>query len=564
MTHITFTFEGETVTAAPGSSLAAALTRAGHRGFRETDSGGTRGVFCGMGVCQDCLVAVDGRPGRRACMTEAKHGMAVTRHPARPPLTAPPPPARPDAPRRAERLAPDVLIVGGGAGGLSAAIAARAEGAEVLLLDERKVAGGQYYKQPAQEAARPLDAQQAEGRALVEAAQASGARLMGGVEVWGAFDGEAGAGPEVMAADAEAVYAIRPRALIVATGAYERPPMIPGWTLPGVMTVGAAQTLWRSYGVLPGRRVALFGNGPLNAQVALELARGGARVALLAEAAPPAPLRPAAVAAMLRHDARLALKGAALLARLSRRGVPMAFSARPERIEATAEGLRVTYRHRGRARHVEADAVCLNHGFQPQNEILRLLGARMTFDTRFEQLRPHRSATCETTVPGLYAVGDCCGLGGAPAAAVEGHIAGRAAAGGGGARFAERRELAAHRAFQSALWAAFAAPPPDLAQAPPETLVCRCEEVTKGALDAALGTGVEDVGAVKRATRIGMGRCQGRYCAPALAGYLAARAGRAPDDLSFFAPRVPIKPVEIGALTAAEALLPPERDGPDG
>jgi len=553
----TFTFEGEPVTAAPGASLAAALTQAGIRGFRETDSGGARGIFCGMGVCQDCLVTVDGHPGRRACMTEARDGMAVSRHPARPPLSA----AATRTPR-AERLAPDVLIVGGGAGGLSAAIAARDAGAEVLLLDERKVPGGQYYKQAARADAVPLDAQQAEGRALVEAARASGAQLMGGVEVWGAFDDADG--HDVMASSEGVVHAIRPGALIVATGAYERPPMIPGWTLPGVMTVGAAQTLWRSYGVLPGRRVALFGNGPLNAQVAEELARGGAEIAVLAEAAPAPPRRPAAVAAMLRRDPRLAITGAFTLARLAGRGVRLAFRARPERIDATEAGLRVTYRQRGQTRTVTADAVCLNHGFQPQNELLRLLGARMAFDGRLQQLRPERSDTGETTVPGLYAVGDCCGLGGAPAAVMEGRIAGRAAAGGGGPRHAERRELAGHRAFQAALLAAFAAEPPRLADAPPETLICRCEEVTKAALDAALASGVQDIGAVKRATRIGMGRCQGRYCAPALASHLAARDGRTPDDLSFFAPRVPVKPVEIGALTAAEQLLAPEPTGTDG
>ena len=74
------------------------------------------------------------------------------------------------------------------------------------------------------------------------------------------------------------------------------------------------------------------------------------------------------------------------------------------------------------------DAVCMNAGFEPQNEILRLLGARMRYDPAFGHLRCERGETLETTVPGLFAVGDCAGLGGAPAARTEGRIAGRAAA----------------------------------------------------------------------------------------------------------------------------------------
>ena len=548
----TFTFDGAAIPAPGALSVAAALTRAGIRGFRRTEAGAARGVFCGMGVCQDCLVTVDGQPNRRACMTPARAGMKVETQAARPALAAPPA-------RRlgATRRTPDVVVLGGGAGGLNAAIAARAQGASVVVLDERKVPGGQYFKQQADPARAPMDRQQADGRALVDAARRAGVEILLETEVWGAFDG-----PEIMAADPDHVHAVRAGAVVVATGAYERPTMIPGWTLPGVMTVGAAQTLWRSYGTLPGRRVALFGNGPLTAQVALELARGGARIALLAETAPAPTRRPRAGLAMLRADPRLAATGVAMLAALRRRGIAVSHVARPVRIEAAGDALRVTVDARGRRSSVEADAICMNFGFQPQNEVLRLLGARMTFDRRFEQLRPERDERGETGVAGVFAVGDCCGIGGAPAAALEGRIAGRAAAGGGGPTAAERAELARHRAFQHALWRLYDAPVARLEDVEGDAHVCRCEEVTKAALDESLGLGMTDIGAVKRATRIGMGRCQGRYCAPPLAGFMARRSGVDPQDLSFFAPRVPIKPVDIGTLVAAEALLDdPRLDG---
>ncbi|WP_227445896.1 FAD-dependent oxidoreductase [Cognatishimia sp. F0-27] len=545
----TFLFEGAPVPIRDGQSLAAALTEAGERVFRTTESGAGRGVFCGMGVCQDCLVTVDGRPNQRACMTLARPGMTVARQEPRPALKAPP-----ETPKSAERLSPSVLVIGGGAGGLTAAIEARKGGADVLLLDERKVPGGQYYKQAALPDMEPLDAQQEDGRALVRAAQEAGVVILSGVAVWGAFEG-----PEIMAASENRVYAITPRALIVATGAYERPAMIRGWDLPGVMTVGAAQTLWRSYHTLPGKRVALFGNGPLTAQVALELSRGGAEIVYLGERAPSPLRRMGAALRMMRHDWPLAQKGLGMIAALMRRGIAVRHDARPVAIEALPDGLQIAIQRGGRRETVVADAVCMNFGFQPQNEILRLLGVRMRYDPNFDQLRPDRSDHMGTSASGVYAIGDCCGLGGAPAACDEGIIAGRAAAGlSGSGDGPVRQQLAAHRRFQDALWSVYAAPPPRLEDVEADVLVCRCEAVTKAALDASLDAGSTDIGAVKRATRVGMGRCQGRYCAPALAGYMARRTGADPQDLSFFAPRVPIKPVDIGTLVAAETLIPDE------
>lgn len=549
-----FAFDGDPIPFRDGQSVAAALTEAGHRAFRQTVKGAERGVFCGMGVCQDCLVTVDGVPNRRACLTPASSGLDVRPQAALPDLDVRPPPAPPSPPRH---LAPDVLVIGGGAGGLSAAIAARRAGASVVLLDERKVPGGQYYKQAA--AAAPLDAQQAEGARLVAEAQASGAEILPGTELWGAFDGLL-----FLAERDGAAIVARPRAAIVATGAYERPRMVPGWTLPGVMTTGAAQTLWRSYRTLPGRRVLVCGSGPLNLQVALELASGGAEVLAVAETAPSPYLHPLRGARLALAGPALWAKGLGMLAGLRQRGVPVLHHTDLVRVEQAPDGLRAHLSDaQGRERALDLDAVLMNDGFEPQNEVLRLLGAAMDFDPLFGHLRTRRSETLETTVPGLWAVGDCAGLGGAPAAVTEGRIAGRAAAaatGHGDAHdlAAEQRLLARHRRFQRRLWALHAPSPRPLAEAPDETILCRCEEITLGQVRAGLSHGPTHAGTLKRATRLGMGRCQGRYCGPVAARLVAEATGRAVEDLSLFAPRVPIKPVSIGAILAAEGAL----DGP--
>jgi thioredoxin reductase len=551
MTDTSLTFDGATVPIAPGASVASALSDAGIRSFRRTAKGAKRGIFCGMGVCQDCLVTIDGVPNNRACMTVALAGAEVETQVAFPSLKDSA--ALPSAPP-ARIVEPDVVVIGGGAGGLSAAIAAGRAGASVVVLDERKVPGGQYYKQSV--VLPPLDDQQAEGQALLTEARDSGAEIIGSAEVWGAFDG-----PLFLAdADGQALI-VRPRSAIVATGAYEQPTMVPGWTLPGVMTTGAAQTLWRSYRTIPGKRVAVCGSGPLNIQVALELAEGGASVVMVAEAAGAPWRRPWTALKATTLNPALMRKGLEMIRNLRRRGIPVAHRTRLHRIEPDGEALKVVVKNdAGRETAHVVDTVCMNDGFQPQNEILRLLGADMTYDDKFGQLRCTRDGGMETSVSGLYAVGDCTGLGGAPAARIEGKIAGRTAAaklgfGKTSDQSALEKALARERGFQRALWQMYDVSPRSLTDAPPETIICRCEEISLGEITEGLSTTPGHVGTLKRATRVGMGRCQGRYCGPVATRLVAASTGGSLNDKSHFAPRVPIKPVSIASILAAQEAL---------
>jgi thioredoxin reductase len=547
---IRFTFDGREIAAPAGHSLAAALTAAGERACRETRLGEERGLFCGMGVCQDCLVTVDGQPNRRACMTKAAPGLDVRRQ------TFPGAP-----PKRSTGAAPigmadiatetaDVVVVGGGAGGLSAALTIRQAGLDVLLLDERQVPGGQYFKQAV--GAEPLDDQQAQGRTLRREAEAAGVRIIDGAEVWSPFEGLA-----LLATAAGRTFVATPRALVVASGAFERAHPVPGWTLPGVMTTGAMQTLWRSYRTLPGRRVLIGGNGPLNLQVACELMAGGAEVVAVTEAAPiTAPGRARAALRMAVADWGLTARGVSLVRQARGGGAALRFAHVIRRVTQTGQGLEVETGRQGEdaVERWSVDAVALGYGFQPSNELLRALGCRHEWDAAPGMLRTVRSAECETSVEGVFAVGDCAGMGGAPAAQAEGVIAGFAIAtrlGGKadeGALAAARANLARHRRFQQALWELYAAPRTGLSLADDATLVCRCEEVSKRELAAAIGDGSAGVGAVKRLTRCGMGRCQGRYCGPVIVEELARLSGRSVGEMDFFAPRGPFKPLRISDL----------------
>jgi D-hydroxyproline dehydrogenase subunit alpha len=555
---ITIDFEGVPLEARPGESLAAALTAHGVNVFRTTRCAAERGLFCGMGVCQDCLVEVDGKPNQRACMTKIDRPLTVRREAHARPL-APAGHGQPPATiETVEVRTPELLVIGAGPGGLSAAIAARKAGAEVVVVDERSQAGGQYFKQLSidAEGSQPPDAQHREGAALIETASRLGVEILTGVTVWGSFE------PNEYAATASGrMLRLLPQAAIIATGAYERGWPVPGWTLPGVMTTGAVQTLWRTARRLPGKTVLVAGNGPLNLQLSAELIEGGARVLAVVEAAQrPGLAKIGALATMALASPALIRDGLRYHAVRRSGGAAMVYGAIVAGVEKTATGLSVRLlpaSGNGRETKYEVDALCLGYGFEPSNELLRALGCGHDFDGARRQLVTRRDAQGLTDVAGVYALGDCTGLGGARAALAEGILVGLAAANALGRPASAgldaeaqraRSDLARHRRFQRALWTLYAAPAYSATLATPETLICRCEEVTFGQIEEALGEEMQLIGAVKRRTRVGMGRCQGRYCAPVLDALLAERFGRGRDEFTGFAPRVPVAPVAIGDM----------------
>jgi NADPH-dependent 2,4-dienoyl-CoA reductase/sulfur reductase-like enzyme len=559
--QIEIDFEGDRVVCAPGVSLAAALASAGEYGLRAVNDEERRGVFCGIGVCQECVVDVEGLGRVRSCMTKAEPGMRVTRavRHARPGEGA-----AGGTGSEPEEAAPDVLVIGGGAAGLTAAATLAEQGVDVVLLDERSRPGGQYYKQPFIDGgiheSLADDPQILEGADLVGRARASGAKIVEGAEIWGAFV----PGEFIALANGRST-TYRPKHTIVATGACERGLPLPGWTLPGVMTAGAAQTMLKSYGEIPGKRVLVAGNGPLNLQIAEELHRAGAEVVAVTELAPSFLRRPGAAISMMLSDAALSIRGIRTLAKLKSAGIPVLFGHGLARVEERDGGLHAEIgpfdgKRVAEGRGFDVDVVCTGFGFLPNNEILRALGCEHRFDEARGQMTVVRTDSCETSIPGIFAIGDCCGLGGAPAACEEGVIAAAAIAESLTGEMpaalvavakAARRRLQSHRSFQAALWEMFKAPRLQSELADDETVVCRCESVRLGQIKDAMSAGDLSMGAVKRRTRLGMGACQARYCAPVAASLLSQASGEPLGEFSYFAPRVPIKPIRIADIAGA-------------
>jgi glycine/D-amino acid oxidase-like deaminating enzyme len=556
---VVFSWNGRALRGLAGETIAAALAAHGIAELRSTRSGARRGLFCGMGACQECLVTVDGQASQRACMTKLREGQVIRSQAPAGTTQDPLQPLVPPAGAAPEELAADLLVVGAGPAGLASALAARRAGADVLVLDERLQPGGQFYKPlaPSHQAVRAPDAQFAAGQALWDAVRTAGVRVLHGAQAWAAFS------PTELGVlhEGRAIVA-RGRQLVIAAGAYERPAPFPGWTLPGVMTTGAGQTLARAYRVAPGQRVLVAGNGPLNLQLAAELVQGGAQVLGVLESAP----RPSvgawrAALAAARTAPGLLADGWRYLRLLRRHGVPVLWG----RTVVAAEGNDQLQRVRsmrldregrtvaGSEQHFEADALCVGYGFLPSTELARMLGCRQQFVSRhLGYLAVATDAEGRSSVPGVFVVGDGADMGGSQVALARGTLAGVAAARALGLRAQEpantRGELRRAEAFQQALWTLFQAPPLRLADVPDATVLCRCEEITFGDVRRQVAAGHDTLASLKRNTRLGMGRCQGRYCAATAAHLVNDLTGRSPSVDQYFAPRPPVRPVPAAAL----------------
>lgn len=449
----------------------------------------------------------------------------------------------------------DLLIIGAGPAGMSAAIEARRHGLSVAVLDEQRSPGGQIYRHigdsdPQRLAILGADYQA--GLALSDAFVACGAQYIAGAAVW------------QVTPDKQVHYLVDGQArvlqahrLLIATGAYERPMPIPGWTLPGVMSAGAGQILLKSAALLPTAPVILAGCGPLLYLLAAQYLRAGIPLAALVDTAGHADLLRAwrQLPAALRGWRDL-LKGLGLLAELRRAGIRHYRAARDLAIEGEGQAWALCFSSGGVARRIPATLILLHQGVVPNTQISWSL--RLQHHWHAEQLcwSAERDAWGETSLPGIFIAGDGGAIGGALAAQQQGRLAALAVAGQlqrlAPAVVADlakpcRRALARHLAARPLLDVLYR---PPLAHRVPEdaVILCRCEEVTAGQVRSQVDLGCLGPNQTKAFGRCGMGPCQGRLCGLSVTEVIAERRGVSPQQVGYYRIRSPLKPISLTQL----------------
>ena len=311
----------------------------------------------------------------------------------------------------------DVAVIGAGSAGLCAAYQAASAGAQVLVIDENHLPGGQLFKQihkffgsrAHQAGTRGFVI----GRELLDRVEKSGAKVWLDTVVYGMQkDCSLGVIHEGQH------YVVKAKKVIVATGAKENYMAFPGSTLPGVMGAGAAQTMINVNRVLPGQRILMLGSGNVGLIVSYQLMQAGADVVALVEGAP-------FIGGYGVHAGKI-----------RRAGVPIFVGHTIKEITGHDQVEQVTivavdskWQHiPGTEKTFDVDTVCLAVGLNPMTELVWMTGCAFTFIPAFGGHVPLHDRNMETTIKGLYVAGDVTGVEEASSAMEEGNLAGIAAA----------------------------------------------------------------------------------------------------------------------------------------
>lgn len=452
---------------------------------------------------------------------------------------------------------PPPVVVGAGPAGVRAARTLVQHGLRPIVIDESPASGGQIYRrQPAgfQRKAQALYGFEAgKATALHQDFDGIASQLdyRPGSLVWSARQGTL----DVWDIAGNTSGTLDWSHMVIATGATDRVLPVPGWTLPGVYTLGGAQVALKYQACAVGRRVVFAGSGPLLYLVAYQYARAGVKVAAIIDNARLAD-QAASLIDMARQPKTL-LKGMYYVAWLQAHGVPIVRNARLTDIAGREQVQGVSWRSNGCAEatpatFVDCDAVALGYALRSETQLADLLECQFAFDALNRAYLPVRDTAGRASTPGVYLAGDGAGIMGADAAELAGERAALALLSDRGIEVsASRVALLEKRLGGLVKWrrgieAAFPFPTDWAQSAPDDLVVCRCENITAGNLRAvARETGASELNRLKALSRVGMGRCQGRICAAAAAEILADVVRVPVHQVGRIRAQSPIKPLPM-------------------
>ena len=446
----------------------------------------------------------------------------------------------------------DVAVVGAGPAGLAAAAACARAGCSTVLFDEQPSPGGQIYRAITE---TPLAKQSVlgtsywGGAALVQAFRASGAQYVPGATVWSLTRER-----EIGVSTGGGSQLVQARRVVICTGALERPFPIPGWTLPGVMTAGAAQILLKVSGMVAAGRTVLAGCGPLLWLVARQYLNAGAKIDAILDTTD-AQGRTRALPHLLPFVFSNYFREGLALMREVKRKVRVVAGVSSLRALGDGRVTAVEYMSNGTDGGMPVDTLLLHQGVTPNVNLAMSAGIEHRWDEAQLCWVPVLDAYGNSPVEGIAIAGDGARIAGAQAAESRGMLAAIAALRALGRPAPEGEEQRARRDLKRALRGrafldALYRPVPAFRMPAGETMVCRCEEITARQIADAAALGCPGPNQMKTFLRCGMGPCQGRLCGLTVTELIAQAHSVPPQDVGYYRLRPPVKPITVGELAA--------------
>jgi len=461
----------------------------------------------------------------------------------------------------------DLVIIGGGPAGIAAAATAAKHGLSVALIDERPTLGGQIYKRVGPgfkvKSAKEVGKDYFLGEELIAELDHSNVKLFLETLVATIEDSAV-----VVASAGQHAEKLGYKKLLISPGAYDRPVVFPGWTLPGVITAGAAQSLVKTQRVLPGSRIFFAGSGPLALAFPAQLSGYGANIVGIIEAAPrPGIFKALRILLAIFGNLDLMRDAAKYQFHLISNRIPMNYrriivSANgKDRVESVTHA-RVDKNWRvipGTEKTVAVDALCVGYGFFPSVELFRLLGCELEYEESRGGAVVKLDNWGATSVANVFGAGDGTGISGSYVAIARGRLAAlKIAAELGkisekslpGLAAGYQKTFAQRTKFQSAINSAYEIKSGIYELANNETVICRCESVKLESILPSLESTI-DPSVVKAYTRCGMGLCQGRNCQRQISALIAQKHGIPISQITQATPRFPTKPIKLGQIADA-------------
>lgn len=463
----------------------------------------------------------------------------------------------------------DLVIVGSGPAGMSAAIAARQYDLSVLVLDEQPAAGGQIFRNlehlenQRENDFRKLGPDYRTASKLVKQFKNCGADYLNGSSVWHI---EKDLIVRILNTPVQegnkSSSTIKAKRILIAVGAMERPMPIPGWTLPGVMACSSVDVLFKSSGLLPKGDVVLAGNGPLLLLIANRLLDTGVKISAILDTKPhnaifqSLPHLPAA----LRTPGYL-VKGAGMILKLRSSKVPIYSDIEDIKAEGDQSLNLVSFKTKGQKRTIKTDLLLLHQGLVPNVQLSRQLNCTHQWYSTQRYWEPILDEWGNTTVEGVAVAGDCGRVSGSKVSELSGQIAAFEAAKVLGIISKSERDTLAkisrlalkkQQAPRPFIDQYFAPQTKWIIPKDDDTIVCRCEEVTVREIRDTVRLGVKSLDRIKAMTRCGMGFCQGRMCGLTTSEIIADELNTSPVEVGYQRVRSPIKPITLGQLVDSD------------